>query len=299
MTDSRTLFRGLIAYPITPLTGNEKLVDHDVLSLLVAGIAAAGVDGVTVLASSGSGTSFDRQERRAVVETAVAAAGDLPVYVAVSSPSTRSVLEFAHDAFELGAQGLVVTPFSYLPLDDDEVVALVQALSDATPLPICFYNKPVQTQYDLPPAVLKWLTAETNVIALKEPATRQGRPASRLAELREAGGPGFSLGVSGDVQILSELPRADAWHTGLAALKPEEYALLWRSARAGETDALAAAAPARSGLLALAQALAGSSRGMGALHALAALCGIATEPPRPPQLPAPASDLAALRAALG
>ncbi|KFF59856.1 hypothetical protein JF66_08320, partial [Cryobacterium sp. MLB-32] len=213
MTDSSTLFRGLIAYPITPLIGSEKRVDHQVLAALVAGIADAGIDGVTVLASSGSGVSFDREERRAIVQTAVAAAGDVPVYVAVSAPSTRSVLDFAQDAAGLGARGIVVTPFSYLPLDDDEVVALVHTLSEETPLPICFYNKPPQTQYDLPPAVLMRLVAETNVVALKEPATRAGRPASRLAELREAGGPGFSLGVSGDVQMLTDLPPTDAWHS--------------------------------------------------------------------------------------
>ncbi|MBB5643370.1 dihydrodipicolinate synthase family protein [Cryobacterium roopkundense] len=299
MTESPILFRGLIAYPITPLTGSEKLVDHNVLARLVARNAAAGVDGVTVLASSGAGASFDREERRAIVQTAVAAAGDMPVYVAVSSPSTRDVLAFAQDAAGLGAQGLVVTPFSYLPLDDDEVVALLQALSDETPLPICFYNKPVQTQYDLPPAVLTRLMAETNLVAVKEPATRAGRPASRLAELRAAGGPGLSLGVSGDVQILTDLPPTDAWHTGLAALRPDQYVAVWRAARTNTTDAAEHDAEARTELLTLAQALAGSARSMGALHALATLCGIDTEPPRAPQLRAMDRDLAALHTALG
>ena len=299
MTESTTPFRGLIAYPITPLTGSDKLVDHDVLARLVSRMAAAGIDGVTVLASSGSGASFDREERRAVVSTAVAAAGDVPVYVAVSAPSTRDVLGFAQDAAGLGARGLVVTPFSYLPLDDDEVVALLRTLSDETPLPICFYNKPAQTQYDLSPAVLARLVAETHVIAVKEPATRPGRPASRLAELREAGGPGLSLGVSGDVQMLIDLPKTDAWHTGLAAIRPEQYAAIWRAARTGTADAAAQVADARSELLTLAQALAESSRGMGTLHALAALSGIATEPPRAPQLHALDRDLAALHTALG
>ena len=296
MTDFSALFRGLIAYPITPLAGPDKHIDHEVLAGLVANAAAAGVDGVTVLASSGAGVSFDRQERRAVVQTTVAAAGEIPVYVAVSAPSTRDVLTFAQDAAGLGARGLVVTPFSYLPLDDEEVVALVRALSDETPLPICFYNKPVQTQFDLPPAVLKRLVTETNLIALKEPATRPGRPASRLADLRAAGGPELSLGVSGDVQMLTDLPLTDAWHTGLAALRPEQYTAVWRAAQTGKTDAVA---PARAALLALAQTLAGSARSMGALHALAALCGSATEPPRAPQLPATAGDLAYLRTALG
>jgi len=298
MTDSTTPFRGLIAYPITPVAGPEKQADHGVLSRLVAHLASAGVEGITVLASSGSGASFDREERRAIVQTAVAAAGDVPVYVAVSAPSTRSVLEFAQDAAGLGARGIVVTPFAYLPLDDDEVVALVQALSDETPLPICFYNKPAQTQYDLPAAVLKRLVAETNLVAIKEPATRLGRPASRLAELRAAGGPGLSLGVSGDVQMLTDLPLMDAWHTGLAAIRPADYAAVWQAARGGSTDALTQVAPARAALLTLAQALATRSRGMGSLHALAALCGIATDAPRLPQLPATDGDLAALRAAL-
>ncbi|MDH6235568.1 dihydrodipicolinate synthase family protein [Cryobacterium sp. CG_9.6] len=310
MNHSTQVFRGLIAYPITPLTLPEGLVNHDVLGRLVTGVAAAGVDGVTVLASSGGGISFDRDERRQIVETAVAATAAasaepisntvaIPVYVAVTAPTTRDVIAFARDAADLGASGLVIAPFSYAPLDDDEVIALVKELSDATPLPICFYNKPRETQYDLPPTVLTLLLAETNLMALKEPAPRPGRPVSRLVNLRSAGGTELSLGLSGDTQLLTDLPAVDAWHTGLAALKPAQYARVWRSSQTEASASNSAdLADDRTLLLALATALHSSSRSLGALHALASLCGFETDAPRGPQLPAHPSDLPALHHAL-
>ena len=72
-----TAFRGLLAYPITPLT-DDDVPDLDALGRLVRDAAGAGVDGVVVLASSGAGVTFDPDEREAVVRAAVAAGSTAP-----------------------------------------------------------------------------------------------------------------------------------------------------------------------------------------------------------------------------
>ncbi|ARK04945.1 hypothetical protein B8281_09570 [Cellulosimicrobium sp. TH-20] len=54
-----TAFRGLLAYPITPLTDDDA-PDLDALGRLVRDAAGAGVDGVVVLASSGAGSRSTR-----------------------------------------------------------------------------------------------------------------------------------------------------------------------------------------------------------------------------------------------
>lgn len=219
-----TAFRGLLAYPITPLTDDDA-PDLDALGRLVRDAAGAGVDGVVVLASSGAGVTFDPDERDAVVRAAVAAGSTgptaVPVHVAVSGASTREVLARSRAARDAGADGLVLAPFSYLPLDEAEVVALFEAVAADVDLPVCFYNRSVQTAYDLTPGALAHLARTTNVVAVKDAASTPARPGGRVAELRAAtDGLGVSVGLSGDVPLVRGAEPADAWHTGLAAPAP-------------------------------------------------------------------------------
>jgi 4-hydroxy-tetrahydrodipicolinate synthase len=210
----RKSFRGLIAYPITPLT-----VDGDPHLGRVAGLAAAaaaaGVDGVSVLATSGAGISFGRAERQAVAEAAVQAVGPwrTPVYVAVSAPSTREIVALARDADAAGAAGLLLTPFAYLPLSDEEVRSLFIEVGDASSLPICFYNKPAQMHYDLSADMLHELARSAPIAGVKETSLRDGLTA-RVQSLRDAGGPDVAVGLSGELALLRDQPAADAWHTG-------------------------------------------------------------------------------------
>lgn len=279
-------FTGLLAYPITPLM-NDGEPDLASLAHLVRNSSFAGASGVTVLATSGAGVTFDRGERSAVVQAAVETAmvmgtvdgareSAMPVYAAVSAPSTREVVGLAKDAEHAGAAGLVLAPFSYLPLSDSEVRALFLSVADAAGLPICFYNKPQQTQYDISPETLAYLSDEANVVAVKE-TMRRPDVNERVARFREVTATGFSIGLSSDVQLLNELPDVDAWHTGLAALLPGEYAHVWRAARAGEPHGAGLAR-----LQSIAAELAGMPHPIGALHALANVIGIPTPGPRGP-----------------
>ncbi|MBE9926882.1 dihydrodipicolinate synthase family protein, partial [Cellulosimicrobium cellulans] len=230
-----TAFRGLLAYPITPLADDDA-PDLDALGRLVQDAARAGVDGVVVLASSGAGVTFDPDERDAVVRAAVSAgsAGATPVHVAVSGASTREVLARARAARGAGADGLVLAPFSYLPLDEAEVVALFEAVAADVDLPVCFYHRSVQTAYDLTPGTLARLARTTTVVAVKDAASTPARPGGRVAALRAAtDGLGVSVGLSGDVPLVRGAEPADAWHTGLAALVPAEYVALRRARAAG------------------------------------------------------------------
>ncbi|WP_449372980.1 dihydrodipicolinate synthase family protein [Arthrobacter psychrolactophilus] len=279
-------FTGLLAYPITPLANDDEL-ELSSLAHLVRNVSFAGVSGVTVLATSGAGVTFDRGERQAVVQTAVESAmlvgtceglreSVMPVYAAVSAPSTREVVRLAQDAERAGATGVLLAPFSYLPLSDTEVRALFLTVSEATALPICFYNKPAQTQYDVSPATLAYLAAHTHVRAVKD-TMRRPDVAGRVGELRAAVGPNFSIGLSADVQLLAQLPDVDAWHTGLAGLLPGEYIKVWRLAAAGEPQG-----DSLTRLQGIAHALASTPHPIGALHALSNIIGVETAPPRGP-----------------
>lgn len=299
-------FAGLLAYPITPL-GPDGLPSVGAVARLVQDAVRAGVDGIVVLASSGAGTSFTPEERADVVEAAVRAAREtgpghagsaVPVHVAVAAASTTEVLRHAVAAQAGGAAGLVLTPFSYVPLVDDEVVALFEAVAAETDLPVCFYNRPAQSGYDVTPEVVAHLARTARVQGLKDPAGRDGAAARLQAVRAGVGDAPFSVGLSGDVAMaagaFSTLPPSDAWHTGVAALVPAEYVAVRRAHVARRPlDAV----DERSWLLALARELS-ELRPVAALHTLAEMLGVLTGPPRGPLLATAPDQTADLRAVL-
>ncbi|WP_157940137.1 dihydrodipicolinate synthase family protein [Arthrobacter ruber] len=280
-------FTGLIAYPVTPFTPNGS-VGRDDLHALVGGLAAAPVDAVTVLGSSGSFAYLDRAERSLVARTSIEAVdGRLPVAVGISSVGTREVLDAAADAQAAGAAGLVLSPVSYVPLTDDEVLAQVRAVCSVTDLPICLYNNPGTTQFDYSLQVVAELSALPQVVAFKDTASDAVTFNARHVELAALVPDGFSHGVSGDALMMTGEVAADAWHSGPAALLPAYYARLRAAVVAGNRSEIDRV---RRVLVPLVDHVAGL-RKISGLHLLARACGIAAGDPRPPLLPSPGSEL--------
>ncbi|MFI5084737.1 MAG: dihydrodipicolinate synthase family protein [Actinomycetales bacterium] len=287
-------FRGLLGYPITP-TDDDGGLDLGSLQTLVARGSGAGLSAVGVLGSSGGFAYLDRQERRDVVRAAVEAAGRTPVAAGISAPGLREVLQHAADAERAGAAGLILSPVSYQPLSDAEVLGLVTAVAARTSLPICLYNNPRTTRYSFPLEVVATLAALDAVVAFKDSApsaeeflTRYRALAARLPE-------GFAHGMSGDLLIATAGIAADGWHSGPAALLPEPYLALRAATGSGNAALIRGA---RSRLVPLLEVVARMPKGS-VLHSLARLTGIRSSHPRLPLLPLTAGQEAELAAAVG
>lgn len=280
-------FSGLIAYPLTPFRSTGE-VGHEDLRLLVDGLASSGVDAVTVLGSSGSFAYLDTSERREVVRTAVdAMAGRRPVAVGISSVGTREVLEAARDAQAAGAAGLVLSPVSYVPLTENEVLAQVRAVCAETDLPVCLYNNPGTTQFDYSLPLVAELAELPSVVAFKDTAADARSFNTRRVELTGLLTGELRHGVSGDALMLTGEVAADAWHSGPAALLPTAYSLLRRAVVGRdlhEVDRI------RRVLGPIVDRV-GNLRKISGLHLLAQACGFAAGVPRPPLLPSPGSEL--------
>jgi 4-hydroxy-tetrahydrodipicolinate synthase len=259
-------FTGLIAYPVTPFAADGS-VSRDDLRGLVNHLATTSVDAVTVLGSSGSFAYLDRPERSLVARTAIEA--------------VEGRMQAA------GADGLVLSPVSYVPLTDDEVVAQVHAICSATDLPICLYNNPGTTQFDYSLQVVAELSALPQVVAFKDTAADAATFNARHAELAPLVPEGFSHGVSGDLLMMTGEVAADAWHSGPAALLPAYYARLRAAVVADDRHEIDRV---RRVLEPLVDHVAGL-RKISGLHLLARACGIAAGDPRPPLLPSPGSEL--------
>src|SRR5687768_4778966 len=141
------LFRGLSAFPITPADQNGR-VNVDELAVLLRRAADAGVASVGLLGSTGSYMYLTRGERRRAIEAAVDCLGNgTPLIASVGALRTDDAEVLARDAQAAGADGLLLAPVSYTPLNDEEVFQHFAAVAAATELPLCIYNNPGTTHF--------------------------------------------------------------------------------------------------------------------------------------------------------
>lgn len=283
-------FSGVIAYPVTPLHPGGAL-DLDSLESSIARLARSGVDGIVVLGTSGLFAYLDAAERSEVVRTAVRAASGsgTPVGVGISAITTREVLQHAYAAENNGADGLVLSPVSYIQLVSQEIADQVETVSSAVSLPVCLYNNPSTTGFTYPvelAAELSWLDT---VVAFKDTASSGRLFHSRQLLFAQQAEPGTVHGVSRDQLIVEEYPPA-AWHSGMAALLAPEFVEFHRAVREGRAEDAAAWSSALRPLM----QLMGHERPLSVLYALAEVCGVRTSAPRRPLLPIPSSGKRAL-----
>ena len=280
------VFTGVVAYPLTPFDA-DGAVNSAELALLVDRLAQSGVDSIAVLGSSGSFAYLDAEERKQVLAKAIeAAAGRMPVAAGISAVATREVVAGARAAEQLGADGVVISPVSYLPLTDDELVALVEEAASATTLPICLYNNPSTTQFSIDVELVARLAHVPTLVAFKDTAATPAEFAQRSARLRGSLDRPLSHGVSGDSLIATGEVAADAWHTGLAALLPASYLAFRAAVIQGDSARIAAE---RSRLVPVVQAVQ-RLRKLSGLHALGRACGVDAGDPRRPLLPIAGSE---------
>lgn len=247
-----SLFHGLSAFPLTP-ANTEGMVDADALGRVVDRLAAAGVDSIGLLGSTGGYAYLDRSERARAVEAAVeAVAGRTKLVVGVGALRTDWACALARQAERAGADGLLLAPMSYLPLTEAEVAAHFRAVAGATGLPLCIYNNPTTTHFRFPDALIAELATVPGIAAVKMPLPADGDFAAETARLRAAAPLDFAIGYSGDWGAApSLLAGGDAWYSVVGGLLPVQALRLTRAAMAGHREEAARIDAAFGGFWAL------------------------------------------------
>ncbi|MEO7348444.1 MAG: dihydrodipicolinate synthase family protein [Terrimesophilobacter sp.] len=153
---------------VTPFTESGEL-DTDTLHDLIAQYAARGMHGIAVNGTCGEWFSQSVDERKAVAETAVAAAnGRMHVLIGCTTNTAENVQDLAHHALAAGADGVLVSPPPYIKLFPHEVVAWYEDVSDAVKGPIVVYNWPHGTGVDIDTNLADRLANIDSVVALKD-----------------------------------------------------------------------------------------------------------------------------------
>jgi len=229
------LFKGLSAFPLTPIDAAGKLME-DTLCVFLERICEAGADSIGLLGSTGSYAFLTREQRLHTINTAVSSIGGrIPIIAGIGALRTDEAQALARDAADAGADGLLLAPVSYTPLTQEEVFQHFKAVAETTDLPLCIYNNPGTTKFIFSDELIARLANVKNISAIKMPLPASGEYEGAISKLRSEAPSSFVIGFSGDWGAADALlAGADAWYSVVAGLLPEPALALTRAAQSGD-----------------------------------------------------------------
>jgi len=170
--DSKRKYQGVFIAAPTPMHDDETL-DLPRLRELIHRYGDAGLaEGncvCTILGAGGEAMHLNEAERRQVAETAVEAAnGQIPIFIGVGHTRTRTAVELARHADEIGADGLQVELPYYFTNTPDDAFAFVSEVAQAVECGISIYPTPWTSMLEFDQTLIKRLCdALPNVVGLK------------------------------------------------------------------------------------------------------------------------------------
>jgi len=161
---------GIIGYPVTPFNHDNKSVDLDKLGVVIDILLEARVDGIAALGSAGEAAYLSEAEWQQVADYTVKhVAGKVPVVIGIAELTTEQAVTYARHAHSIGADMIMLSPFSYYKLSEDEIFRHYETVSNATPLPIMIYNNPATCGVDMSPEFMLSMVANIpNACMIKE-----------------------------------------------------------------------------------------------------------------------------------
>lgn len=159
--------QGILPAAITPFDDAGRFVPKT-FERLLARLYGAGVHGVYVCGTTGEGTLLSRDQRQAIVETAVASSPpDRKVIVHVGAPALSEAVALAAHAARAGAHAVSSLPPTSSPFGFPDVFRYYQALAQASELPLLVYYFPEVSQAISTTDQLEAVCALPNVCGVK------------------------------------------------------------------------------------------------------------------------------------
>jgi dihydrodipicolinate synthase/N-acetylneuraminate lyase len=136
----------MLVAALTPRRADEYSIDLGATLEMIDFLCQSGLQGITLLGSTGEFVHFALDDRRHMVNFA-AKRSRLPLLVNVSHSTLDGSIELAREAASAGVAGVLLMPPYYFPQDQDAIrsfyLAFATAIGDA--LPIYLYNIPFCT----------------------------------------------------------------------------------------------------------------------------------------------------------
>ncbi|KAF5011554.1 hypothetical protein FDECE_2319 [Fusarium decemcellulare] len=153
----------------------SQQVDHEAMFKQCQYLVKSGMHGLVYLGTNGELALLTRDERKAILDTAVRAAKEAgvpeyPIVAGISAHSTYETILNAKDAGAAGAKFALLLPPSYWAkaLPSPALLAYFREVADQSPIPIVIYNFPAVTSgIDLDSDQLAALASHPNIVAVK------------------------------------------------------------------------------------------------------------------------------------
>jgi 4-hydroxy-tetrahydrodipicolinate synthase len=161
-------YPGVFPAMSTPLTESRE-IDHEGLKNVVGYLFDNGVDGLSILGSTGECSALRREQRKEALEVALEAGGERgTIFTGASGSVMADVIADLKAIDGLGARGALVPPPFYYPINDEGVVTFYEHVAEASPVPIILYHIPRITKVPITPAAVARLIEHPNIIGLKD-----------------------------------------------------------------------------------------------------------------------------------
>jgi 4-hydroxy-tetrahydrodipicolinate synthase len=226
-------FHGVFPYLVSPVD-EAGHIRTDVLGRLCDDLIKAGVHGLTPLGSTGEFAYLNREQRTAVVQTAIEAAQRrVPVIAGVASTSTADAVTQAKSYQEFGADGILAILEAYFPVSDAQVESYFRAIADAVDIPVVIYTNPQFQRSDLTLDVIAKLAAHPRIVAIKDASTNTGR----LLSIMNRCGDGIDVfSASAHIPAAVMLIGGVGWMAGPACVIPRQSVELYDLCKAQRWD---------------------------------------------------------------
>jgi len=231
-----SLAGGVAPAMATPLLPGSHTVNTAVVAPLVEFLLARGVKGLFVGGTTGEGTQLDDDQRRALHEAAVAAAGGrVPVLLHVGAQRTEAAVALARHAATLRPAALVAMTPTFYGVSDDALARYFDAIANAAPdVPLFLYDIPQFAVNGIGPALLARLAGEMPSLAGLKTSRVDIQIVRQLIDAlpRER----ILLAGNESAALASLALGADGLISGLSTAIPEPFVALTRAAAAGDLD---------------------------------------------------------------
>jgi 4-hydroxy-tetrahydrodipicolinate synthase len=189
------------------------------------------VHGLTPLGSTGEFAYLSREQRAAVVQATIEAAGKrVPVIAGVASTSTADAVEQATHYQSLGADGILAILEAYFPLKDAQIEAYFRAIADSVDIPVVLYTNPQFQRSDLTLDVIARLSTHPRIRHIKDASTNTGRLLSIMNRCPQMKVFSASAHIPAAVMLIGGV----GWMAGPACIVPRQSVKLYELCRAGK-----------------------------------------------------------------
>ena len=221
------MFKGVFTAIVTPFNADGS-VDYGCLKVLIERQAAAGIDGIVPVGTTGESPTLDYEEHSKVIDVAIeSCAGRMKVIAGTGANCTKEAIELTKRAKDAGADGtLQVTPYYNKP-NQEGLFRHFSAVADLG-LPVVLYNVPGRSGREIAVDTIARLAEHPSVVCVKE----AGGSADRVSAIKSR----CDIGVlSGDDALT--LPMMSVGADGVISVAsnviPEIMAKLVHTAAAG------------------------------------------------------------------